>query len=36
MSIIGKCKNNNINQNKEHEMMDMENPLTDHNMISCT
>jgi hypothetical protein len=36
MSIIGKCKNNDINQNMEHEMMEMENTLADHNMISCT
>lgn len=35
-TITGKCKNNNINQNKEHEMMEMENPLSDHNMISLT
>ena len=36
MSIIGNYKNKGIDQENDHEMMEMENPLTDQILVACT
>ena len=36
MSIIGNYKNKEIDQDHDHEMMEMENLLTDQILVACT
>ena len=35
MFIIENSKNTGINEDNACELTEMENPMTDHNMISC-